>query len=1086
MRLALHPAAPGTPVRPTSAWLFPSTDTAGIIAALARQGIDVAATRIVPLPVGLFVLPAGTGDLAGARPPAGAIPYGRLAANVFAPVDAVPNATVTADEWGEMFPTEKTFVWHPAMGPFRVATEGATRGADLILAPAVDGRRWDRAVPGVAFNGRIVSLLPERALGLDDLWGGASREIGAERPSLASLPPLPGEWTLPAVAGWGPRSRWIALGALLLIAGALLALRSPLSGGEGVALPSSLPDIPWGGLLWLVGLMALVIVPLRLLARNDDGRADGGDGPGGAMPATRAAIFAIRPEWVLGLGLLALFLLVLAGSTMPVLRSLAFGLGYVFGITLLILMLDWVFGGDGLAGLSTGGGGATGAKTAGRIGPAGRRVWWPALPSWGTPPRWLLEWQQTLARAFESRHEREIRRLLHLLHTDPDAGLRFAVPLAGAAGRGIVPPAAGLSEQEVDFGAKAGGAAAFLVVSGAHREALALRYRALANREIGLGRHRRAAYIFDRLLGDPTTAARTLLDGGHFREAAVLYEEKLGRPQEAAEAYERGGLFSEAILRYERTGNHEKVGDVATLLGQDEKAEVAYRRAVDARILAHDPLGAARILESKLGAIDEAIDRLTGSWPDSPQAVRCVTEAFRHLGRLGRHRAARDLVGRVARDGRLAPGRARQVFGILPTLARTYPDETTRRLTADQTRLLAADALLTVPADGVGPVMAALRFLEPADRLLDRDSRRYGRDRRRKPAAAARVDWLLHRGTIALPAGRWTSLAGCGRTLVVAGHIGRQIAVARCVPGEDVQVATDQTWFAGNTDDAGNLHHPCLLAVSERHGRVVIQMPFGFGFTASKTLPAFHGHGPLVVGSHPAFATRDVLPYVLGMAYSDDATFDLLRCRIDQDRQADWIRERYDAGTDRLLGTWLLPPGVIGEEFLPVVGFAGDRMVVERGDTMFVHSGDITSQVEMPESVLRLSPCRYPLDPCTLAVSFAEGGVVMTLEAETPPMAFGAGLAAPLCRFLTPSILVAAAKARVELYHISGGKATLLATHRDPGFEPVAIASFTTGGPTCGVAMLDVNGALTLFEVRVPVDTGGVFWAATSVGTIGR
>ena len=982
MRLSLQPAPHGIPARPTTAWLFPSADSTAVVAELTRHGIDVAEARVVPLPIGLFVMPAATAPLG---PAGGAISFGHLAGNVLAPVDALPNAAIAANEWEEIFPPETTFVWHPTAGVYGIAAGEGLRVADLLLPPTVEERRWDRAVPGIAFNGRIVELVPERPPTAAEIWGEAAAEIGVGAPSLSSLPRYPGEWTLPGAAGLSPRSRAIPIVVVLLLAVAVVGWWSGFgratSGGGGFALPG----IPWGGLLILLGLVALVMVAARLTARGEvTPTADGGSMEGPLRPA--------------------------------------------------------------------------------REQPQG-----PELASWGAPPRWLHHWQQSLAQAFESRHEREIRRLLHLLETDPDAGLRFAVPLSGQAGRGIVPPAAGLSEQAVDFGSRASGPAAFFVVSSLQREALARRYHELANREIGLGRHRRAASIFAKLLGDHAKAARTLLDGGHFRAAATLYAEKLGRPQEAAEAYERGGLLSEAIALHERLGDHEKVGDLATRLGLEEQAAAAYRRAVEARLEAGDVLGAARILEEKLGAVDEALDRLVGGWPDSPQAEGCVTEALRRLGRLGRHGAARGLVRRMACEGHLDADAAKKVIGILPSFARQYPDEATRRLIADQTRLLAADVLVTAKEDGLAPIMKALRSLEPGDRLLDRDTRRYGRERQQKPAGRRQAELLNPREMVRLTAGTWTTLAGAGESLIVAGRVGRQLTVARCLPGRGVQYATNKSWFAGGFDDDWAARHPCLLAVSERLGRVVVQMSLGFAITERETLPAFHDQGPLVVGSHPAFATEGQLPYVAGMAFTDSSTFDLLRGRVDQDRQADWIRERYDAATDTLLGSWSLPRGDIREAYLPTAAFLEDWLYAASGEELVVQVAGGTSWKRwMPQSVIRLCPSSH--DRHSVALSFAEGARVIRWNPseETPGRQFGAGLEAPHCCFLAVDLVVAAAKGIVEIHDISRRSSTCLATHRDATLDPVAIAPFGSGTPSAGFAVLGACGGLFLFDVRLP------------------
>lgn len=71
------------------------------------------------------------------------------------------------------------------------------------------------------------------------------------------------------------------------------------------------------------------------------------------------------------------------------------------------------------------------------------------------------------------------------------------------------------------------------------------RYRQAANRELLLGRHRRAAYIFANLLGDFASAANALQQGRFYREAAILYRERLNNLAAAAKCLEAGGLIDQ-------------------------------------------------------------------------------------------------------------------------------------------------------------------------------------------------------------------------------------------------------------------------------------------------------------------------------------------------------------------------------------------------------------------------------------------------------------------------------------------------------------------------------------------------------------
>lgn len=1059
MRLSLVPSADGSPVRPPAGWLFPSADPEAILGALARLGVNTLSARFFELPVGRFVIPAGA--VAG-QVPAGAIPYGHLAGNVFAPIEAMPTAEVSAAEWEALFPLGEIFVWHPAEGLFAVAATDLLGAVDLLLPPPVDAADWSRAIPGLAFNGRIVSLLPERSLSLDDVWGDAAGSIGAAPISMAALPPLPGEWSWPGIgAGWSSRSRWLVAAVLSIVAAAVVAWS--LASGRREAPPTSGPagpdGAPWGAIAFLLAIALAAVIGIGLWRARRAGPDDGAGGRDGA--SAKRAVFGLPPGWLVGLVVPALVLLAVAAlrGDPAVFRGLVFGLSYAFAFATFILFLVWLEGG----GVRFMADGATSAGSqGGTASPRGSGI--QRRPLWGDPPRWVLRWQKSLARAFESRHERATRRLLHLLATDPDAGLRFAVPLVGEPGRGIAPPADGLFERRVDYGAAAGGAPAFFIVSQEHRAALAARYRELANREIDLGRHRRSAYVFAHLLGDFPAAAAVLRDGGHFREAAALYEKKLGKPAEAAEALERGGHFAEAILLYARVGDHEKVGHLAAALGQEEEAAAAFRRAVDRRVITGDRLAAARILTERLGAEEEALDVLAGGWPASPQARACVTELLRRLGSLGRHGRARDVIRTITDDAGADGERTNALLAILPPLARDYPDESTRREAADRTRRLAADLLGRTPVRDVKRIMAAVAALEPGDRLLARDTRRFpslGLPEGREKPPVRRTPWKLSlRAAYTLPEiGRWTSLVRIGGTVGAAGARGGRAAFVRVLPSGTFQVASRLSW---SVIDYGRSAVEVLVAVEPRLGRVVLHSPFRFAIDWEERFAAGEGERPLRIGSHPAFATEGIPPCVVGMGYSGAGTFDVVRCSLGPGDAGEWVWARYDAATDAFQGSWRLPDlGIPGGQVPPTL-FRGDKVWIGLGTDLFTHSMDRTIRfVSLPQPVVRLAASASDA-PLRIVASYAEGGELLLGDSEDARrVPFGAGLAEPRCCLLESGFLVAAAAGTVECYDVRQGTAVLVVTQADRGLDPVAIVPMGSDG----FAILERDGTVTLGEL---------------------
>ena len=137
---------------------------------------------------------------------------------------------------------------------------------------------------------------------------------------------------------------------------------------------------------------------------------------------------------------------------------------------------------------------------------------------------WAMKQAASVAGNLDKLRNKELHRLLNLLRDDPDAGLRHAIPFNGFGHRGRSTPGARLGNHSIDFnlGNLGGQAADFWHVPPDLQELLIQNYRELANREIRLGRHRRAAYIYAELLGDLNSAANALKQGGYFREAAIL------------------------------------------------------------------------------------------------------------------------------------------------------------------------------------------------------------------------------------------------------------------------------------------------------------------------------------------------------------------------------------------------------------------------------------------------------------------------------------------------------------------------------------------------------------------------------------
>jgi tetratricopeptide (TPR) repeat protein len=337
---------------------------------------------------------------------------------------------------------------------------------------------------------------------------------------------------------------------------------------------------------------------------------------------------------------------------------------------------------------------------------------------------------------------KELHRLLSMLDNDPEAGLRHAVPLNSFPHRGIAPPGGRLGMRSLNFDPRrlGGGPADFWHVPFDLQEALRRRYREMGDREMQLGRYRRAAYIYAELLGDLVSSAHALKQGRLFREAAVLYEEQLHNPLEAARCLAEGGLLAEAIERYEKMGRWLEAADLYERLGNQTAADAAVRRVVNDCLAQEDLMGAAKLVEERLRSPDEAIDLLRQAWPNSRQAAASIGALFRLWGRLGRHDAAIARLAQFTQEP-VAPALSLPLLGSLAGPLRDYPDARVRHDAADFSRVLIARQL-DRPGLAVSDAERLMEYLlrsAPEDRLLARDTHRHLADRRQAELQASRA-----------------------------------------------------------------------------------------------------------------------------------------------------------------------------------------------------------------------------------------------------------------------------------------------------------------------------------------------------------
>jgi len=371
------------------------------------------------------------------------------------------------------------------------------------------------------------------------------------------------------------------------------------------------------------------------------------------------------------------------------------------------------------------------------------------VPHKALHPNWLNSvenWANSRLRGISSELEKlrnkELHRLLHLLDNDPEAGLRHAIPMNSFAHRGTAPPGARLRPRSLVFDPSriGGGLADFWNVPQDLQETLRRRYREMADREMQLGRHRRAAYIYAQLLGDLVSAANAFKQGRFYREAALLYEERLQNPLEAARCFAEGGFLAEAVDRYEKLGRWLDVADLQERAGNQAAAEEAIRRVINERLAVADILGASKFVEERLRRPEEALQMLFGAWPSSLQAASCIGAAFRLLARIGKHENSLERLAQLKRAIVPEP-LTLPLVSALAAAACDYPNERVRHAAADLSRVLIARQLQRPASSNeeAGRLLEDLVRLAPQDRLLSRDANRYLLERRNAGHRRARA-----------------------------------------------------------------------------------------------------------------------------------------------------------------------------------------------------------------------------------------------------------------------------------------------------------------------------------------------------------
>ena len=674
---------------------------------------------------------------------------------------------------------------------------------------------------------------------------------------------------------------------------------------------------------------------------------------------------------------------------------------------------------------------------------------------------WANRQLRGVDKELEQLRNKEINRLLHLLDADPEEGLRRAISLNNFAHRGTTPPSSRLGSRSLNFDpSRLGGRPAdFWNVPSQLQEVLRRRYREMADREMQLGRHRRAAYIYAELLGDLVSAANALKRGKLYREAALVYEDHLKNPLEAARCLAEGGLLAEAIQRYEKLEHWLEVADLHERAGNPAAAAEAIRRVVNERLTRGDILGAAKMVEERLHEPDEALEMLLRAWPLSFQAATSVGAVFQLLARLGRHETALDRLAQFSREP-VPNTLAQPLASALSVTARVYPDERVRHRAADFSRVLIAQQLQQqgLTTDNTQRLLECLVSMAPQDRLLSRDTNRYLASRReaelRKhritPSPAPGNKPVVHR-TFELPRQmQWLHLRREWHWFYALGVTAKRLTLVRGVwSGGYQSLAWDCPGMVAK--------HTFIFEPTAEHGKAIaIAMP-GWSPFSQKHFPAADEFFKReCAAGTPAWLPMEVHPLAIG----EDAAW---TAHMANNRM---ILSCYDKTRGQLLRTIDVTDNLCSnatrtEESQLSLAVLSNGVVVALGNRLVVTNGDGTqTRVELPGQAVGLV-ATIPNTRQGVAVMLNQGAIMYWIGARGC-IELDRDIRAPMGAFVPGGPLVLASGLRLMLFDVSSQRVHSVTRLELSGQRAAGISSTASPGE---FAVLGERGEVTVFRM---------------------
>lgn len=157
------------------------------------------------------------------------------------------------------------------------------------------------------------------------------------------------------------------------------------------------------------------------------------------------------------------------------------------------------------------------------------------------------------------------------------------------------------------------------------------RYEKLAQEFEDRKDYTKAAHIYMKLLKNRYKAAEVLEKGELYSEAAAIHLKYLNNKPKAAECYEKGHVYKQAIELYRELNQHEKVGDLYTILKDKTEADKYYNRVIEEYKGNGQYVKASFIYKDKTKNIDEAQEVLLTGWKNKKDAANCLNNYFANI-----------------------------------------------------------------------------------------------------------------------------------------------------------------------------------------------------------------------------------------------------------------------------------------------------------------------------------------------------------------------------------------------------------------------------------------------------------------------